>query len=556
MKKYNLFLLAGCLSVFTACSDFLELDESQYHTVAYQFSTFDNTKAVATDVYSYLRNGYDDVSSTMIDAATDDAVNAWTTNGIRLFYDGSWKATNLIDDVWGHYYEAIAAANYFLENCPSDFPDAKYMEKYQEKLEQLKNYPYEIQTLRAYFHFELLKRYKNIIIVDRSLSLKEVNTLQPSSYEEAVAWIVDQCDETSKFLPKTYETTAAGEIARVTKGMAMALKARVLLYAASPLNNASDDKAKWLKAAKAAKDIIDADIYRLVNEDDINNSKAVGLIFGRWNGVSNSFEKANFPIGYEGGNSGVCPSENLVETFDMKDGTPFDWNNPVHRANLLNPSERDPRLVKTVLMNGQLFKGKLVESFVGGMNGLPKEGASPTSYYIRKHLKENTDLTTGATTSYQHIYPLFRYAEVVLNYAEALLEAEKNPDFVGTENNVRYTLSPREAVNMVRNRIGMVEIPAMNYVDFKKRLRNERRVELAFEGHRFWDIRRWKIGNTTTKIEGLVITAHKNDDDTYSYSYEKEVIQDRIWEDRMNYYPIADTEIFKNHNLIQNDGWE
>lgn len=106
--------------------------------------------------------------------------------------------------------------------------------------------------------------------------------------------------------------------------------------------------------------------------------------------MSNSFESANFPIGYEGGNSGVCPSHNLVEAFDMRDGTPFDWNNPEHRNKALEPSERDPRLAQTVLMNGQTFKDKVVESFIGGMNGLPKEGASPTSYYLRKHLKEAT----------------------------------------------------------------------------------------------------------------------------------------------------------------------
>ena len=142
---------------------------------------------------------------------------------------------------------------------------------------------------------------------------------------------------------------------------------------------------------------------------------------------------------------------NLVEAFDMRDGTPFDWNNPEHRNKALEPSERDPRLAQTVLMNGQTFKDKVVESFIGGMNGLPKE-ASPTSYYLRKHLKEATDLTTGSATSYQHIWPLFRYAEVLLNYAEALLEATKEPDFKGTLDNVQYTVSPREAVNMIRTK--------------------------------------------------------------------------------------------------------
>ena len=289
----------------------------------------------------------------------------------------------------------------------------------------------------------------------------------------------------------------------------------------------------------------------------INNPNSLDFIFGRWNGVSNSFESANFPIGYEGGNSGVCPSHNLVEAFDMRDGTPFDWNNPEHRNKALEPSERDPRLAQTVLMNGQTFKDKVVESFIGGMNGLPKEGASPTSYYLRKHLKEATDLTTGSATSYQHIWPLFRYAEVLLNYAEALLEATKEPDFKGTSDNVQYTVSPREAVNMIRTRVDMNAVETTGYDAFKKRLRNERRVELAFEGHRFWDIRRWMTGTSTTRIEGLSITAVKDESgEGYIYSYEKKTVQERIWEERMNYYPIQDVELFKNHNLVQNEGWE
>jgi len=176
---------------------------------------------------------------------------------------------------------------------------------------------------------------------------------------------------------------------------------------------------------------------------------------------------------------------------------------------------------------------------------------------LRKHLKEATDLTTGSATSYQHIWPLFRYAEVLLNYAEALLEATKEPDFKGTLDNVQYTVSPREAVNMIRTRVDMNAVETTGYDAFKKRLRNERRVELAFEGHRFWDIRRWMTGTSTTRIEGLSITAVKDESgEGYIYSYEKKTVQERIWEERMNYYPIQDVELFKNHNLVQNEGWE
>ena len=182
------------------------------------------------------------------------------------------------------------------------------------------------------------------------------------------------------------------------------------------------------------------------------------------------------------------------------------------RSRMFIASARDPRFARTLIYNGATFKGQPVQSYVGGRNGRPLDGATPTSYYLRKHIVEATSFVTGSEMSYQHIFPFFRYAEVLLNYAEALAAATQNPDFTG----------------------------------------NERRVELAFEGHRFWDIRRWKIGAETTKVYGLTITP-QNDG---SFSYMRSVIQQRGWEDRMNFYPIADAELFKNHNLVQNDGWK
>lgn len=551
MKKY-LILFAGCTLLMAACSDFLELDESVYQTTKYQFSTFDRVKQSATNVYSYVQEGLLDVEGTMIDAATDDAVYAWSTGGIKRFYDGSWNGTNLIDDRWASLYSAIAAANYFLDNCPDDFPEAQYQDNYKANLAELKNYPFEVRALRAYFHFELLRRYNRIVIGDRSFTMQEVNTLVPVSYDDASGWIVSECDAVIPSLPKTYLGTEKGEVARVTKGMAMALKARVLLYAASPLNNPGGDAARYLEAAAAAKELIDAGIYKLVSEETTNNADAQGLIFGKWCPVSSDFEAANFPVGFEGGNSGVCPSQNLAEAFDMATGEPFDWNDESMRSRMFVASARDPRFARTLIYNGATFKGQSVQSYVGGRNGRPLDGATPTSYYLRKHIVEATSFVTGSEMSYQHIFPFFRYAEVLLNYAEALAAATQNPDFTGMKGEVEYTLSPREALNAVRARYNMPGITETDYAAFVKRLRNERRVELAFEGHRFWDIRRWKIGAETTKVYGLTITP-QNDG---SFSYMRSVIQQRGWEDRMNFYPIADAELFKNHNLVQNDGWK
>mgnify|MGYP001026313834 FL=1 len=368
MKKY-LILFAGCTLLMAACSDFLELDESVYQTTKYQFSTFDRVKQSATNVYSYVQEGLLDVEGTMIDAATDDAVYAWSTGGIKRFYDGSWNGTNLIDDRWASLYSAIAAANYFLDNCPDDFPEAQYQDNYKTNLAELKNYPFEVRALRAYFHFELLRRYNRIVIGDRSFTMQEVNTLVPVSYDDAAGWIVSECDAVIPSLPKTYLGTEKGEVARVTKGMAMALKARMLLYAASPLNNPGGDAGRYLEAAAGAKELIDAGIYKLVSEETTNNADAQGLIFGKWCPVSSDFEAANFPVGFEGGNSGVCPSQNLAEAFDMATGEPFDWNDESMRSRMFVASARDPRFAKTLIYNGATFKGQPVQSYVGVMAG-------------------------------------------------------------------------------------------------------------------------------------------------------------------------------------------
>ncbi len=523
----NISVVITVICSLCGCSD-LELNESQYHTKKYQFSNFDKVKEVMTNVYGYLESGFYNFQ----ECATDDAVYANSPDTLKHYYDGSWSANNVVDDKWGHYYAGIRAANYLLENCPDDYEIARWDEQYSIYLEQLQNYPWEARALRAYYHFELLKRYKNIIIADRTFKENEINTLIPGSYEEAVEWISSELVECSKKLPATYSGTYYSEIGRVTKGFAQAANIRLLLYAASTLNNTNGASEKWAKAAAAAKEMIDenASTLRYALVDQTFNSESKDLIFGIRESVSSTFERNNFPVGYENGNSGICPSLNLVESFD----------------------EGDKRLSKAVLANGDAFKNEIIESFYGGRNGLPKDNASPTSFYLRKFIQEATSLTAGNLISYQHIYPIFRYAEVYLNYAEALFEATGNPEFIGALGNVTYTMSPRSAINSIRRIYSLDEIPSgLDANDFRERLRNERRTELCFEGHRFWDIRRWEIGNVTEKIYGLDIRSREDG----SLVTERKLVQTRYWNDKMYWYPISETERHKNRNLIQNTGW-
>ena len=561
MKKLMRLTLITLIAVLTAGCNFLTLDESVYTTKEYQFAYFANVKAVCTNVYSYLQSGFSAVEGTMRECATDDAVYAWEKGGIKRYYDGTWNSIEPIDDQWGHYYAGIAAANYFLENCPEDFPESKYTNEYNNNKKQLDLFPYEVTFLRAYFHFELLKRYGNIVIVDHSLTMDEANSMKQSSFNDVVKWIVDECDKAASKLPVTHANTYYAEVGRVTKGAALALKSRVLLYAASPLNNPTGDKSKWEEAAAAAKKLIDLGIYQLVDEQVSNNADALGLIMGIRYSDDASFEYANYPMGYYGGNSGVNPSQNLAEAFDLIDGTAFDYDK--HKEIMFDQSARDPRFAKTMYCYGATFRDTKIYSHVGGPNGLPIEGATKTSYYLRKFIQEDTDFLSNGS-AFPHCWPLFRYAEIYLNYAEALYNAGGSKDFKGALSGVNFTMSPLEAVNAVRQRAGVGEIPATEPASaFLERIHKERRVELAFEDHRYWDLRRWKTADKAVDLYGLTIEAETvvsgtEEAPVVSYnvkSVSKTLLRTNYWNDKMYYYPISRSEIFKNRELNQNQGW-
>lgn len=561
MKNYIRLSVIALACVVTSGCSFLTLDESQYTTKEYQFAYFANVKAVCTNVYSYLQSGFAAVEGTMRECATDDAVYAWEKGGIKRYYDGTWNSIEPIDDVWGHYYSGIAAANYFLENCPEDFPESIYTNEYNNNKKQLDLFPYEVRFLRAYFHFELLKRYGNIVKVDHSIGMDEVNTLGQTPYDDVVAWIVSECDEAASKLPVTHANTFFKEVGRVTKGAAMALKSRVLLYAASPLNNPTGDKSKWEAAAVAAKELIDLNLYQLVDEEIFNNDAALDLIMGIRYSDDSSFEAANYPMGYYGGQSGVNPSHNLAEAFDLLDGTQFDYSQ--HKDIMFDPAQRDPRFAKTLYHYGADFRETRIYSHVGGPNGQPTEGASKTSYYLRKFIQEDTDFYSNGSP-YPHCWPLFRYAEIYLNYAEALYNATGNRDFKGSLAGKSFTMSPLEAVNAVRARAGVGLVPSSEPSSgFLERIHKERRVELAFEDHRYWDLRRWKQADKALQIYGLRIEADKvesgepeNPTVTYNLkSVDKVLLRTNYWHDKMYWYPIARKETFKNNNLKQNTGW-
>lgn len=557
MKQTKYLILLFAIAVLSGC-DLLDIDESTGATKESVFESVERSKSFLTQVYSYLPSDFNAVDGTSRSCATDDAEYVRDISLIRMMNDGSWSKLNTIDSQWDTYYSAIRSANQFLENYDLkalDFYQYKVNPPYEDVKAQFINYQYEARFLRAFYHFELAKRYGDIPLVREVLTEEEANTVSRTPFQEVIRFIADECDTVAQYLPVSYlNMPGAQETGRATKGAAMALKARALLYAASILHNPDNDPGKWKEAAEAALALIDsAEIkgwYSLpANYFDYNVLASKELILESREAKSNYFERANFPVGYEGGNTGICPSQNLVDAFEMtkaSGGGEFSWNNPVHRA--APYANRDQRLARTVLVDGALLRGVAVQSYIGGKNGVPVREATKTGYYLRKFLVEAVSLSPANTTTADHFWPIFRYAEVLLNYAEAMNEA-----FPGNSQHTDaiFTRSAEWALNKVRSRALITEVSGLNYTDFQKQVRNERRVELAFEDHRFWDIRRWKIGDEATTIYGTKIELT----DTGKAYTPNQVVSNRSWNDRMYLYPIPANENYINPKLGQNPDW-
>ena len=558
MKKNILkyYLISSlCVCSVTSC-DFLDCDETSVYTIEDIVSSYDRTKQLATHVYSFLPNGFCNIDGAMQDAGTDDAVHVYQTSNVQRFVNGTWGANAVVDDQWSHYYQGIRAANVYLKEAEGlTFEDWQYNDNYENWMKMFQYYEYEVRFLRAYYYFELIRRYQNVPLVTEVLTAEQANAVEPSSFEEVADFILRECDELKTLLPVNFEDGLMDkETGRITRGAAMALASRLRLYLASPLYSV-DDKEKWKEAARSAYEIIgqaSALGYGLSSYSalfDEKNNTAIENILVRTVAESGTFEQYNFPMGVEGGETSTCPTENLVSAYEMTDGTSFDWNNAEMRAHPYQ--NRDPRLAMTIAYNGMQWPGdNTLEIWEGGANALPLNNATVTGYYLKKYVNNDISFEPGSTVTKRfHSWILFRYGEILLNYAEAMVNAFDSPTYKDAE----FPMSALEAVNMLRNRSDVKMPPYPNNLskeDFIKRLKNERRVELAFEGHRFWDVRRWNELEQTADIYKVQVT--KNGDQV---SYDKQLYETRVVEPQMYFYPISNSELFKNGNLKQNEGW-
>jgi hypothetical protein len=507
-----------------------------------------------TNLYTFLPQGFNRIGNSFLDDATDDGVTSQQTSSIQILAQGLQSPTQLVDDAFASNYTGIYRANMFLSKIDA-VPVAADIKQYDKA---------EARFLRAMFYFELIKRYGGVpLLGNQVLNLNSNLSISRNTYADCVAYIVSECDAiTSLLRTEAFVTTNSGLLGHATTGCALALKARALLYAASPLNNPGNDPTKWQAAADAAKAVINLGSFTLdpsfVAAFTNRSDKEVILAFQAPKNANP--ETAQAPVGYTTdiltSNGLTSPTQELVDAFPTIKGLPistdiksagnttgYDANNPY--------ANRDPRFNSTIFYNGAQWLGRAVQTFEGGLD---KPGGTltqtKTGYYLRKFLPDLSAATSYATTD--HNFIIFRYAEILLDYAEALNEVGG-----GANTALAYT-----QLTTIRKRAGILAgtgslyglTANMSQSQMRDAIRLERRIELAFEEHRFWDERRWNTAQVdfNKSLHGVTIT--QSVPGTFIYQ-SKTVGAISFLAPKMYLYPISYSQLQSDQALTQNPGW-
>jgi len=554
-------MVLGVTILSQSCSDFLDKDINTDTNLTQNeiFSDERYAPGFLNNIYNNLPDGYSRFNGAMLAAATDEAVCSYSGATVQLFNKNAINATTNPDDAWDTMYRGIRACNVFLKELEPEgiITKSNSIPVLKEGVKVRDYYKGQALFLRGFFHFELLKRYGNIFYINKVLDPFNENELFEGvqiPLDQAVDSIVADFDSAAILMPTAYPDDSYK--GRPISWTPLAFKSRLLLYAASPLNNPTNDLTKWKKAADAAKVIIDSKKYSLVtltkifselyNAEIILSSKAVNR---------NDIENYNLPVSYQGMGY-MNPTEDLVAEFGMAAKTyknrMVDFN-AADPYSLANTKKREDRLRYTVFFNGSRLKDTIVSTFVGGKDGLfSTPTATKTGYYMSKFVDQSLDLAKGNTSMRQWIH--MRYAEIILNYAEALNEYDNVTNFTAITTELdklrnRANLRPFDSADKTLLR---------NQEELRSYIKRERRLELAFEEHRFWDLRRWKDAEIVLNkpVNGVRITK----DNVGNYTYTVFEAETRLFEPKMYWYPIPRKEILKYRNagktIIQNPGWE
>lgn len=596
-KLYKYISVVAVALSATACAD-LDMENDGRLSMSEIFNRYDRTINYFGTTIGEMPKvtlTYGGTTTPMLAGFCDEAqdANDGQTHVISNWYRGYCTPnynplTSKCIDPWKHYFQAIYTCNNFLKNI-QDPSVATY--PFDEILKN--GWIAQVKVARAFYYWQIIKRYGGVPLSTEPYPMDfDYSTARRASFEECANFLLKELDE-ALACPES-EEAATGfrwidpERAHPTRFLAHALKSEIALYAASPLHNPDQTGTfTWEYAAQVTKAALDAcvahgaelyskspeageaincyDTYFITRSDPTRSSDKETI----W--ASNTRLKiwsyAGTPMNSAMVEAGPCPSQELVDCYDMADGTEpiLGYRDENHLQPIVNSSstydeanpyeDRDPRFYASIYYNGCQRNldnpNSILYTYVGGNCGISDRVTdvryTRTGYYIRKFNKYTSD-GSHANDGYM---PIFRLAELYLNFAEAAYQS------AGPDANVGG-MTAREAVNKVRARVGMPGLPSgMNKADFERRYRKERRVELAFEDHRFYDVRRWKILEETDKfVTGMKIIRNADG----SYEYNRIRLADRgCAESKFYLYPIVQSEISKMmlHTGVnwQNPGW-
>lgn len=585
MKKKILILLVGtlmlnsCDDLFTPANENFKNEEQMLDDAAY-------AQGFLLRAYGNIPGYYNNS-----EYATDDAVINQKSNAFMTMATGGWTSRLWTPiNEWTRSFSSIQYLNLFLEKVDK-VNWAQDPEKAQLLATRTKG---EAHGLRALFFYNLLRAHAGYsengellgvpLILDYFTVNSDLN-MPRGSFKDCVDQIYADLAIAEELLPWEYEdvTVVPDRYKNITNDatvynlsmgknfrqlfnglIANAFRSRVALLAASPAFQEAG-AATWADAATSAAVVIKAnggvsgiasdgvEYYSKGIADNLKEGLNPTEVIWRENVESrNSDESNNFPPSLNG-NGNMNPSQNLVNAFPMANGYPigevasgYDENDPY--------AGRDPRLAKYIIYNGStagvsnstILTGR--ESGNDGVNAV-EQRSTRTGYYMKKRLRMDVNCTAGSTTSQPHYNPRIRYTEIYLNYAEAANEAW------GPKNDNGNGFSAYDVIKAIRQRAGVggtddlyLEKCATGKEQMRELIRNERRLELCFESFRFWDLRRWKA-NLNEAVYGI-------DWEKDGRSYDTFVVEERNYEDYMNYCPIPNSEVLKFSNLVQNKGWK
>jgi starch-binding outer membrane protein, SusD/RagB family len=584
-KRTQIILLIASVLMFAGCSDLLSPENQNNRELSDIYDDAAFGEGLLLNGYIRLPNG----SYSFNDVATDDAVSDNSDNSYLQMATGKWTSQNNPVDAWSSSYTAIQYLNTILQESDKVTWAA---DEWANKMfnDRTKGESYGLRALFMYYLLRAHGGYTNDgkllgvpILTEPQDGSSDFN-LPRNTFAECITQIHNDLDSAMNYLPLDFEdVSSVGDVPskyfgataeeytrvfgaynreRFTKRIAMGVCAQVDLLAASPAFNGASGVA-WEDAANSAGDVLDLNSglsgiasngwywYSKSNKTEISNLSSgtnPKEILWRTNvSDSKSLEADNYPPTLYG-DGRVNPTQNLVDAFPMANGYPitdsrsgYDSSNPY--------ANRDPRLAAYVVVNGSTEgpSSATINTSVGGTDdGLNAITTSTrTSYYMRKLLREDVNLNPNSTTKQRHYVPRIRYTELYLDYAEAANEAW-GPDGTGS-----HGYSARDVIAAIRKRAGITQPD--NYLasitsqdDMRTLIHNERRLELCFEGFRFWDLRRWK-NDLTEYAKGVSIS-----NGVYT---ELPQVEKRSYDSYMYYGPIPYTEVVKWSNLIQNKGW-